>query len=270
MRGPASAAAARHWGEMHWPEFLELDRERTMVLIPFGSIEQHGPHLRLDEDIQNALTLCELASAASSNVVLVAPPVWWGMAPHHMGFPGTLTLRMETISALVHDLCASMATHGFRRILLVNGHGGNAPVLAATTLQLSADLDLFVSSLSYWSLIPDVLAEVGTSDFGGMGHADEMETSMALYLRPESVAPTLPAADLPDYRGRHEAIDFRRPGPVLTPLDLARDTREGIIGDPGVATRDKGELIVAAVVRRLVEVIDELCERPLPPWSRSS
>lgn len=263
MTGITSTGGARRWREMRWPDFVGLDRDRVVVLIPFGSIEQHGPHLRLDEDIQNALAVSELASAASSKVVLVAPPVWWGLAPHHMGLPGTITLRLETIDALVHDLCASIASHGFRRILLVNGHGGNAPALAATTVQLSADLRLFVSSVSYWSLIPDVLAEVGTSDFGGMGHAGEMETSIALYLRPECVAEMLPAADLPTYRGRHEAIDFRAPGPVLTPLDMARDTRDGIIGDPSVATREKGRSIIEAIVSRLVDVIDDLSARPL-------
>jgi creatinine amidohydrolase len=247
---------------MRWPDVSELDRNGSVVLIPFGSVEQHGPHLRLDEDIQNALTLCELASAASTRVALVAPPVWWGLAPHHMGFPGTITLRLETVTALVHDLCASIASHGFRHILLVNGHGGNAPALAAATTQLSADLSLFVSSLSYWSLIPDVLADIGTSDFGGMGHAGEMETSMALYLRPDSVAQPLPEADLPTYRGPHEAIDFRGPGPVMTPLDMARDTRDGIIGDPSVATREKGHIIVEALVSRLLDVIEELAQRP--------
>jgi len=255
---PAAEGATRWW-TLRWPEFERFDREGSVVLVPFGSIEQHGPHLQLDEDIQNALALSERASAASPRPVLIAPPVWWGMAPHHMGFPGTISLRLETVSALVRDICESIASHGFRHILLVNGHGGNAAALAATTVQLSADLGLFVSSVSYWSLIPDVLADVGTSEIGGMGHAGEMETSIALYLRPGSVAPERPVADIP--QGRVDAIDFRRPGPVATPLDLAADTREGIIGDPGAATLEKGAAIVAAAVDRLLEVIEELATR---------
>jgi creatinine amidohydrolase len=264
---PKPTGEATRWWSLRRPDFERFDRDASVVLVPFGSIEQHGPHLQLDEDIHNALALSELASAAASRPVLVAPPVWWGLSPHHMGFPGTISLRLETVSALVRDICSSIAAHGFRSMLLVNGHGGNAAALAATTVQMSADLDLFVSTVSYWSLIPDVLTEVGSSEIGGMGHAGEMETSMALYLRPDSVAPELPAADIgPDGAA---AIDFRRPGPVATPLDLAADTREGVIGDPGVATREKGAVIVEAIVRRLVEVIDELAT-DAPPGAGAS
>jgi creatinine amidohydrolase len=257
-----SGADDVRWSSMTSAAVAEFGGSDTLVIVPVGSIEQHGPHLRLHEDIANALALAESAAQASPHPVMVAPPVWWGMAPHHMGFAGTISLRLETFSALIADICTSLAEHGFRRILLLNGHGGNAAALVATATQLSADHGLFVSSVSYWMLIPDVLADVGTSAQGGMGHAGEMETSIALHLRPDTVLTDRLEADIPVTASGSRAIDFRAPGAVSVPLDLRRDSKAGVIGDPTVATADKGATIVAALVDRLVGVIDDLISAP--------
>lgn len=259
---PGSEADAIRWWRMSSADIAGVAAEDSLVIVPVGSIEQHGPHLRLEEDIANALTLAEMAALASPRSILVAPPVWWGMSPHHMGFAGTISLRLETLTALIGDICASIAAHGFRRILLLNGHGGNAGALVAIVTQLSADLGLFVATTSYWTLIPDVLGETGTSGPGGMGHAGEMETSLALYLRPGSVATDRLRADLPATASSRRSIDLRASGPVSQPLDLERDTREGVIGDPTAATIEKGQVFVDALVERLVEVIDELAAAP--------
>ena len=243
-------------------EVAELAGEDSLMIVPVGSIEQHGPHLRLHEDIANALALAESAAGASPHPVLVAPPIWWGMAPHHMGFAGTISLRLETLAALITDICTSLAAHGFRRILLLNGHGGNAAALIATATQLSADHELFVSTVSYWALIPDVLREVGTSAEGGMGHAGEMETSIALHLRPDTVLEDRIEADIPATASGPRAIDFRSPGAVSMPRDLRRDSKAGVIGDPTTASAAKGEIIMTALVERLVDVIDDLISAP--------
>ena len=215
-----SGAREVRWSALTSAAVAEFAARDSFVIVPVGSIEQHGPHLRLHEDIANALALAESAAQASPHPVLVAPPVWWGMAPHHMGFAGTISLRLDTFSALITDICRSLAAHGFRRILLLNGHGGNAAPLIATITQLSADDGLFVSTLSYWTLIPDTLREVGTSAQGGMGHAGEMETSMAMHLRPETVLADRLERDIPATASGARAIDFRAPGPVSMPLDL--------------------------------------------------
>ncbi len=257
MTGPSADGVLR-WRDLRAPEMASLDASEVVVIVPVGSIEQHGPHLRLDEDIANALALAELSGTSSPRQVIVAPPVWWGMAAHHMGFAGTISLRMETMTALVADICASIAAHGFRRVLLLNGHGGNQAVLTATAAQASADLGILAWTLSYWALVPDVLREVGSSPPGGMGHAGEMETSLALHLRPDTVDRDALRADIPASAGTRRAIDFRSPGPVAAPLDLRRDSREGVLGDPTDASAEKGAVITDAIVGRLVEVIDDL------------
>ena len=262
-RALESSSGDVRWWKMTSAAIADYAEMDALVVVPVGSIEQHGPHLRLDEDIENATVLAQMAATESPHAVLVAPPVWWGMSPHHMGFAGTISLRLETLSALIADICTSLAQHGFRRILLLNGHGGNAGALTAIITQLSADIGLFVSALSYWTLIPDVLAEVGSSEPGGMGHAGEMETSMALHLRPASVLADRLQADMPDTAGGPRAIDFRAPGPVSMPLDVRRDSQTGTIGDPTAATAAKGEVIIAALVERLVAVLDDLMAAPV-------
>jgi creatinine amidohydrolase len=245
------------WSERRWPEIDALDRNETVLLLPTGAIEQHGPHLPVDTDIHTALELSLRAAAAAAGPTLVLPPVWWGNSPHHMAFPGTLSLRVETFADLIRDLCVSVHHHGFRRVLIVNGHGGNAANLAATALRLSDEHGIFVATASYWSLVATDLRRIGTSPIGGMGHACEMETSLQLRFRPERVDTDALGAHLPHLITSFNGIDFRDAGPISYPWDFARDTVDGVLGDPTAATAEKGAEIEAAVVGQLIRFISE-------------
>lgn len=245
------------WWELRWPEIDALDRDRTVILIPTGAIEQHGPHLPVDTDIHDSYELSLRAATAAPGPVVVAPPVWWGTSPHHMAYPGTISLRLETFAALLSDICASIAHHGFRRLILVNGHGGNSAPLGAIALDISAEHHLFVQVVTYWHLIVPELRSIGTSELGGMGHACEMETSLQLHLRGERVDMANARKDMPHPLTRWNGIDFREPGPALFPWDFARDSREGVMGDPTVATEEKGARIAQAAVARLVALIED-------------
>jgi creatinine amidohydrolase len=263
MAAPAEKTASVRWWELPWPDIDSLDRDRTVLLLPTGAIEQHGPHLPVDTDIHDASELAVRAALASRERTLVLPPVWWGMSPHHMGYSGTISLGLETFSNLIRDICAAVHHHGFNRVLIVNGHGGNAAVLAATAMRISEELGLFVGVVSYWQLIPRELREIGTSDIGGMGHACEMETSLQLHLRPELVAMAKARKDMPKPATSLSGIDFRDPGPLVYPLDFRRDSSEGVMGDPTVATPEKGAAIADAVLEKLVHAIGEFRVAPI-------
>ena len=254
--------SSMRWSELTWPEIDSLDRDQTVLLLPTGAIEQHGPHLPVDTDIHDATALALRAAQASGDGTIVLPPVWWGMSPHHMGYSGTISLKLETFSNLICDICAAVHHHGFTRVLIVNGHGGNAGILAATAMRISEELGLFVGTVSYWQLIPRELREISTSDIGGMGHACEMETSLQLHLRPELVAMGNARKDMPKPATSLSGIDFRDPGPLVYPLDFRRDSSEGVLGDPTVATREKGAAIADAVLEKLVHAIDEFRVAP--------
>ena len=142
------------WHKLRRDEVAAMATREAVVLAPIGAIEQHGPHLPLDTDSNAVAAVAERAARRIEQPpALVLPPVWWGLSPYWMPFAGTLSLRPETILALFADLGASVARHGFRRLVIVNGHGGNAGIVAvaATTL---AEHGIRAAALSYWDLAP--------------------------------------------------------------------------------------------------------------------
>jgi creatinine amidohydrolase len=259
------SATTRFW-ELRWNEVAALDRDKTLIILPTGAIEQPGHHLPLETDIFNssqiALRAAEKAQALGVGSVMLAPPIWWGTSPHHLAYPGTVSLRMETMSALLVDIAASFARHGFYRMLWLNGHGGNGGVLNATALRVSEEVGISPAVVSYWSLIRDALRDIGESANGGMGHACEMETSMQLYLREELVAMNTAALDMPRELTSYSCVDFRNPGPVMMPWDFMRDSKTGAMGDPTRANTDKGRRIVEAAVNEVVELSRQLLALP--------
>ena len=245
------------WEKLSWPQIDALDRDTTTLIIPTGAIEQHGPHLTVDTDIYNADSIARaVAKGVEKQRVLVAPPIWWGTSPHHLGFPGTISLQNETFTNILIDTISSLKPHGFYRFLLLNGHGGNIGNLTATVSKIGEELGISIPALSYWQTITDVLIEVGESEIGGMGHACEMETSLALYLRPEEVDMSKAIIDMPSQPTPWSCIDFRQPGFLNIPLDLKRDSKAGIIGNPLLASAEKGARIFSAAVERISAAID--------------
>lgn len=251
----------RFW-ELRWNEIAALDRDRTLIIQPTGAIEQHGHHLPVDTDIHDsseiAYRVAERAMAAGVGNVLVAPPIWWGASPHHLAYPGTISLKMSTMSDLLVDIVASFWKHRFYRILFLNGHGGNIGVLSATALRISEEVGISPAVVSYWQMVKDMLREVGESPIGGFGHACEMETSIQLHLRSERVDMSQAGPDMPRQLTSYSCIDFRDSGPVMIPWDFARDSRTGAMGDPTTATGEKGRLIVEAAVDRVLDLSREL------------
>ena len=189
------------------------------------------------------------------------PPVWWGTSPHHLAYPGTISLSMKTMSDLLVDIIRSLLRHGFYRFLFLNGHGGNGGVLSATALRISEELGVSPAVASYWTLIPEVMREIGETKRGGMGHACEMETSLQLYLRKDDGVDMKQAPkDMPRELTSFSHIDFREPGPVMIPWDFARDSRTGTMGDATVATYEKGRRIGEAAIDRVYDLCRELLQ----------
>lgn len=177
-------------------EFAGLLEKVEVVIVPVGSHEQHGPHLPLEHDAASARYIAEEAARRLYPRVLVAPPIALGLSPHHMRWPGTITLKAETFVNLIVDVCESLSKHGVKRIVILNGHAGNynsrfveggrmAPIDLA--IMRARELGLRVTGASYWDLIPQSLfGEVLKFDKDA-GHAGEFETSVGLYIYPEKV-----------------------------------------------------------------------------------
>jgi len=244
--------------ELSSHEIAALDRERTVLVLPLGSVEQHGRHMPLGTDTMLAHAVA-LAAAESVPGVAVLPPPWYGFSAHHMRFPGSITLRAETLIALCEDIVGSVVAHGFRRILIVNGHGGNAAVidLLAATLGHLHYGRARIATLTYFTLAAEAIAQLRRSEPGGMGHACEFETSMVQHLRPDLVKPERAETTYPDPGSPYLTTDLIGAQAVRVYHDFADLSPSGTLGDPSLASADAGAAFFAASAEALAALIGD-------------
>ncbi len=247
------------WEELSWPRHGKMSEAGATVVMPFASIEQHGPHLPVEVDTRLVTSVCREATQEMDNVLLV-PTMWAGFSPHHMGFPGTLTLSLETYTAVVQDLVRSVAAHGYRKVLVVNGHGGNIPALQACVSSLRQELGIELWMVSYFHLGGEIAKLVRKSDIGGMGHAGEYETAMMLHLRGDLV--DMKEAVRNPNNPKHPLMsrDMHHGGPLYRPPDSNERRPSGITGDATVADAETGAEFFRHTVARLREVVRALAE----------
>jgi creatinine amidohydrolase len=253
------------WEELTSPEIGALDRDKTVVVLPIGSVEQHGNHMPVGTDTILAQSV-SLAAAAEVAGVVVLPPPWYGFSAHHMRFPGSITLRAETLMAVAEDIVASMVKHGFRRILIVNGHGGNGGVidLLASTLGHKHYGRARIATLTYFTLARDAIAALRESQPGGMGHACEFETSMVQHLRPELVKIDRAGITYPDPGSAYLTTDLLGAQAVRVYHDFGDLSPTGTLGDPSLASPEAGEKFFAATVDALSAFIADFRRWPIP------
>jgi creatinine amidohydrolase len=236
-----------------WPDVEAYLVRSNAVILPIGSTEQHGPNGMIGTD-----SLCAEAIAwavGEKLEVMVAPTVSVGMAQHHMAFPGTMTLRPSTLMAVVRDCLLSLVRHGFERVLVVNGHGGNSATVQAAFAETHCELDaqaacghrppLRCRLLNWWEL-PEV-DRLSAKLFGGAvgSHATPAEVAVTWALYPDRVdrrpldPPVAPRANF------HGAADFRHRFP------------DGRIGsNPSLATPEAGDSVLQVAVREIAALAE--------------
>lgn len=253
------------WEELTSPEIAGLDRGETVVVLPIGSVEQHGRHMPLGTDTILAHEV-SLAAAGRAGGVVVLPSPWYGFSAHHMRFAGSVTLRAETLMAVAEDIVASVVKHGFRRVLIVNGHGGNGGVIdvLASTLGHKHYGQARIAALTYFTLARDSIAAARQSQPGGMGHACEYETSLVQHLRPELVKIERAVSTYPDPGSRYLTTDLIGSQAVRVYHDFGDLSPTGTLGDPSLASAQAGETFFAAAVTALVDFIADFRAWPIP------
>jgi creatinine amidohydrolase len=241
-----------------------LDRDIVLIL-PLGSVEQHGHHMPLGTDSMLAQALALAAAERLPYTVAVLPSPWYGFSPHHMRFPGSVTLKAETLIAVASDIVDSVVEHGFRRVLIVNGHGGNGGIvdLLAATLGSRHHGYARIAGLTYFQLARDAIAALRETPAGGMGHACEFETAMLLHLRPDLVALDRAAATYPDPGSSYLSTDLLVSTAIRSYMDFAELSPSGTLGDPLGATAEKGAAFFEACVEVLVRFISDFAAWPI-------
>jgi len=233
-------------GDLTWPEVEKLDRE-IVVVIPTGSLEQHGPHLPLMTDSLIVTAVAHAIERRLSAKVLVLPTLWLGASRHHMGFPGTVSASTEGYLETLRQVVESLAGKGFRRFYVVNGHGGNESLNDIALRDLKADHPtLMVGSSLYARFGEEAIANTMDGTAKRIRHACEAETSLMLHLHPDKVRFDL-AVD-----------DGLAPHPPVSGLISTFDevTVNGVLGSATLATAEKGRRIFEACIDGLAREIE--------------
>jgi creatinine amidohydrolase len=248
--------------ELTWPEIAPLAGPETIVILPTAAIEQHGRHLPIEVDTRLVEGVSRLAAerVAGRVQVLVSPAVCYGVSGYHMGFPGTMTLTMGTFIAVVEELCDSLIHHGFRRILVLNGHGGNHDPIKIAARNVADRTGVAVATASYWNMAADELAQFQEREVDAVpGHACGFETAMMLALRPEMVRAEAMTPGTPDIssQGEYFTERLRRQPLAHLPQQAGVVSQHGWAGDPTRATAANGEKYLKLVVDRLAHFLEE-------------
>lgn len=240
------------WKELTAEDLRAKARANAIVVLPVASMEQHGPHLPVGVDTILCEGVCKAAAEAAATVpVVVAPSLWCGMAEHHMAFGGTFTFDIPTYRAVLRSFLGCIARHGFKRALIVNGHGGNIAALNAFLPELTTETGLKLYVCTYFDLARQPLAPL-LDDQENVRHACEVETSMMMVLAPETVK----HERLPDAFGLL-GDDPRKDFPAARFHSFRDLTPSGVIGDARRASRQKGEKLFALCVEGLAALLED-------------
>ena len=240
------------WMDLTAEELRAKAAKDAIVVLPVASIEQHGPHLPVGVDTILCGSVCKAAAERADDVdVVVAPTLWCGMAEHHMAFGGTFTFDIPTYRAVLLAFLRSIERHGFHRVLIVNGHGGNIAALTAFLPDFARETRLHVEATTYFLLAQEAIGPL-LEDQQGVQHACEVETSMMMVLAPGSVRePRL-----------NEAFGARDGLPGKPTVSRHRPFREmtetGVIGDARRATLQKGQACLDACAEALAGLLREM------------
>ena len=240
------------WHNLRAPELRALAAADALVIVPVGSTEQHGPHLPVQVDARLATEVARRAAAriAERRAVVVAPTLWCGLAEHHMAFGATITLDFATFHALIRCVCASILRHGFRRIALLNGHGGNIKALDVIAGELQHELGARVVSATYWTVarVAGAFRDILEAQ-PGVAHACEAETSMMLALEPGLVD----REEMARVDGGRRNLGVS--GGLYRWRGFEEMTESGVLGFPAAATAEKGERLLGAAAEGVAEAL---------------
>ena len=255
----AQSRAAREYRyeKLTWPEINDAVELGKVCIVPCGAVEQHGPHLPLDVDLVCPVGIARGAGQTIPDKVLVLPVVAYGYTGHVMDFPGTINNDFEHFIHHVLDITRSLAYHGFKKIMLLNGHGSNI------------ETDAECVATAWWQLLTvdkEFLPRWRQSKFpGGCSHACELETSLYLFLEGEHVRQDRIRSGTIAFNEEDSPfmwVDLFASGPATVVSWTSSYSETGVLGDAELATAEKGRVAYEEAVKQLVRFILWWKDRP--------
>lgn len=243
-------------------------KEQVVIIQPIGAIEQHGPHLPLVVDA--AISLGVLGEALKQLEVAIPayalPPLYYGKSNEHWHFPGTITLSAQTLMAVLMEVATSVYRAGFRKLVLMNSHGGQPQILEIVARDLHQQYEGFVVFPLFTWRVPNVTADLLDARELEQGiHAGDAETSLMLALLPDQVRLDRAMAEYPPELAPDSLLSLEGKLPFAwTTRDVSRS---GVIGDPTTATSTKGDRILASLAAGWTQVLRDIHQfrQPSPP-----
>ena len=246
-----------HLSDVSWTDAGAAGTD--LAVLPVGSTEQHGPHAPLGTDALAAAAVAERGVDGYNGPAVVAPTVPVGVAEEHRHFAGTLWVREDTFRSYVRETIASLAAHGWHRVVVVNGHGGNVAPLREACARLSRDETAYAVPFTWFDAVDS--GDVPALDPGvGMGHGGPLETSVVRALDPDLVD----ADRLEEAReGAADGWGEWQSGTNLA-YDSAEFTASGVVGDPTVSSAEAGEQLLEAAGGELTDLLETVAARDVP------
>lgn len=231
-----------------WTEVEKVSRE-AVVVIPTGSLEQHGPHLPLATDTLLVTAVAEAVEARLGDDVVLLPTIWQGASGHHLSFPGTVSASFEGYDQAVRAAVTSLSAHGFHRFVVLNGHGGNtSPNQVAARALKEANPNLTLAAFGYFDFVTEKAPELLQGPTKRMRHACEAETSLMLHLYPDLVRRELI---------QNDGLDPLPPVPGVVAL-FNEVTQRGVLGHPTFATAETGSKLFSHAVAGVAAAVTSL------------
>ncbi|MEQ9286205.1 MAG: creatininase family protein [Cyclobacteriaceae bacterium] len=243
-----------HWESLTWKELEERLKIVDTAILPCGAIEQHGPHLPVDIDYFDAVYLAnKVVEACSDPKPFVLPPIPYGVSYHHEEFKGTLSVTNDALSRFVYDIGMGLAKNGIKKLIILNGHGDNAPTLSYAAQMINRDAEIFVCVDTGETSDIDLNDLIETpNDI----HAGEIETSTTLAIRPEVVQMDKAVNETLNFGSKY--LDYTSDRGVAWYVRTKRISASGVMGDPTKATEQKGKKMWEIMVAHLVKFVEEV------------
>jgi creatinine amidohydrolase len=258
---------------LSWPEVQVLPND-VVALLPIAATEQHGRHLPLQVDRRLTQEIADRLEVRRKEWLVLAPVVWFGASEHHLRFAGTLSVPNTLYIDLLMAMISSLLNAGFRRIVLLNGHGGNissmTEALVRTRHRLGSAAPVHLVGCTYWSVAGGRMAREAGMETPNITHACEYETSMMLYLEKDLVHLDRAVVDVPEWRSDFFDIHEHRPSRAMVALNMDQYTASGAMGRPQAATAEKGRKVLDVIVDEVGKFLDEFRHWPFIPAGRSA
>lgn len=248
------------YGELTSPELGRI-APKTIALLPIAATEQHGNHLPVITDTALVTEIARRAEAALPKKVALLPTLWIGSSHHHLGFPGTMSIQSETYVRVLKDMMDCLLRSGFRRIVLLNGHGGNVNPASEALYRVALEhpeLNApWVTCATYWGLARRELASQKFMESPNLTHACEFETSMMLGLRTDWVQMSKAKGRRVERRSKfYDPLSYT-PSRVAVGETFTHMTDIGAMGSPEKATAAKGKKLFDLITPTVIEFLDE-------------